>query len=399
MVVSQRAIRPGGLLTYRQRPWLSGAFRRRVVLAVLLAVWAARANNQSAPAWLIGPFSRPVDAPVILPNQASTFVDPIAHSPVHWEALHTFNPAATLAPDGSVAVLYRAEDSSGSMMVGGHTSRIGLATSQDGLHFSRRAAPVLFMDEDAQKGNEYPGGVEDPRMVQSPDGTYVLTYTQYARDRSFYDIGLATSRDLEHWTKYGPLFPGSSLGAETGKVYKSGAILTRLEDGRLAAAKVNGSFWMYWGEITIRLATSPDLIHWTPVLDPISKAPKVVLSRRPGLFDAGFPETGPPPVLTSAGIVMLYNAKNGTDELARGRDKTLGPGAYSVGEALFSASDPSRLLARTDTPVFRPERPFERTGQYAQGTTFAEGLVAFKDRWLLYYGTADSFVGVATAPR
>ncbi|QMV17751.1 hypothetical protein GOB94_02835 [Granulicella sp. 5B5] len=41
---------------------------------------------------------------------------------------------------------------------------------------------------------------------------------------------------------------------------------------------------------------------------------------------------------------------------------------------------------------------FERTGQYAAGTTFAEGLVPFNGRWFLYYGTEDSFVGVATAP-
>jgi predicted GH43/DUF377 family glycosyl hydrolase len=95
---------------------------------------------------------------------------------------------------------------------------------------------------------------------------------------------------------------------------------------------------------------------------------------------------------------MLYNAKNGADDTAGGRDRTVGPGAYSVGEALFDAHDPARLLARTDKPVFRPERPFERSGQYTQGTTFAEGLIAFHGQWLLYYGTADSFVGVATAP-
>jgi predicted GH43/DUF377 family glycosyl hydrolase len=378
----------------------------------LIALCCAGATVASAQnTWELGPFTRPVDAPVILPNPAATFVDPISHSTVHWEALHTFNPAAVLAPDGSIAVLYRAEDDSGTMSIGGHTSRLGLATSVDGLHFAARPAPVLFMDNDAQKRNESPGGVEDPRLVQAPDGTYIVTYTQYARDRATYTIGVATSRDLEHWTKFGPIFQDAEGGRYADLMYKSAGIVTELRDGRLVAAKIHGKFWMYWGEIQIRLATSEDLIHWTPVLDETTHAPKVLLAARPGHFDSGFPETGPPPVLTKDGIVMIYNAKNspgatpkkiGTpsavgenaEELG---DPSLGAGAYSVGEALFSADDPAKLLDRTQKPVFRPERTFERTGQYAAGTTFAEGLVARGGRWWLYYGTADSFVGVAVA--
>jgi len=37
------------------------------------------------------------------------------------------------------------------------------------------------------------------------------------------------------------------------------------------------------------------------------------------------------------------------------------------------------------------------SGQYAAGTTFAEGLVYYNQNWFLYYGTADSFVGVAVS--
>jgi predicted GH43/DUF377 family glycosyl hydrolase len=39
--------------------------------------------------------------------------------------------------------------------------------------------------------------------------------------------------------------------------------------------------------------------------------------------------------------------------------------------------------------------PHELTGQYKSGTTFAEGLVRYDSRWFLYYGTADSYVGLA----
>lgn len=123
-----------------------------------------------------------------------------------------------------------------------------------------------------------------------------------------------------------------------------------------------------------------------------------MLAPRPGHFDSGFPETGPPPVLTAKGIVMLYNAKNATHPPEGDGSTDLAAGTYSVGEALFAADDPSKMLDRTETPVFRPERPFERSGQYVDGTTFAEGLVRFAGKWFLYYGCADSLVGVATAP-
>ena len=150
---------------------------------------------------------------------------------------------------------------------------------------------------------------------------------------------------------------------------------------------------MYWGEGAIRLATSPDLIHWTPVEDS-SGNPVEVLTRRPGHFDSGFPETGPPPILTPVGIVMLYNGKND----ATHGDPALGASAYAAGEALFASDDPAKLLTRTDAPVLKPEQPFEKTGQYAAGTTFAEGLVRFHNRWFLYYGCADSAVGVVQTP-
>jgi len=184
-------------------------------------------------------------------------------------------------------------------------------------------------------------------------------------------------------------------GPYTSLMYKSGGIVTSLQHGRLIAAKINGKFWMYWGEIHIRLASSPDLVHWTPVEESAGQ-PTVLLERRPGLFDSEFPEVGPPPVLTSKGIIVLYNGKNGTAD--KDPDADLGPGAYAAGEALFQSTDPKHLVDRLKQPVLRPEKPFERSGQYAAGTTFAEGLVLFHKRWFLYYGCADSFVAVATAP-
>ena len=75
----------------------------------------------------------------------------------------------------------------------------------------------------------------------------------------------------------------------------------------------------------------------------------------------------------------------------------LGNRIYTGGQALFDPEKPWKLLDRTDQPFIQPELPFEKSGQYKDGTTFLEGLVYFQDDWYLYYGTADSMVGVVKA--
>lgn len=362
-----------------------------ISLVVLIAVGAfSTAQSSADKSWELGPFIHSAtDSPVISPNAASVFQDAIRNAPVHWEALHTFNPAAVVRGD-KVYVLYRAEDDSGEMLIGGHTSRLGLAVSTDGVHFTRQAEPVFFPAEDAQKSREWPGGVEDPRIVEAEDGTYVLTYTQWNRET--YSVGVATSTDLEHWTKHGPAFLNAKSGKYAALKYKSAGIVTSLRNGRLIATRIRGQYWMYWGEGSVHLATSPDLIQWTPMEDSTGKLIEV-LKPCPGHFDSGFPETGPPPVLTNQGIIVIYNGKNSPTE----GDPKLATNTYAAGEALFDSHDPERLLKRSDVPVLQPLLPFEKSGQYAAGTTFAEGLVYFHSHWFLYYGCADSLVGVVQA--
>ncbi len=328
--------------------------------------------------------------PILGPRPESTFTDPITGQLMHWEALHAFNPTA-IVRNGHLFVLYRAEDDSGTMNVGGHTSRLGLAESADGSTWTRLPAPVFYPDKDDQQDREWPGGTEDPRLVESEDGTYVLTYTQW--NHKSIQVGIATSRDLLHWNKQGPAF--GTTGPWATLHYKSAGIVTELKHGRLIAAKVDGHYLMYWGEGAIHLATSPDLVHWTPVEESDHK-PLVILKPRPLHFDSSFPEAGPPPILTKAGIVLLYNGRNAS--AGKPGDPNLGPSAYAAGEALFDRKDPTKLLAQTEDPVLQPEEPYEKTGQYAAGTTFAEGLVVFHKQWFLFYGCADSFVAYVTAP-
>jgi beta-1,2-mannosidase len=396
-------------------------------------------SNQANQAWMLGPFTRPENAqPLITARPESVFTDPILGKPVHWEALHTFNPAA-IVRDGKIYVIYRAEDDSGTMQIGMHTSRLGLAVSDDGLHFEREAAPVFYPAKDSEQAREWPGGTEDPRIVESPDGGYVMTYTQWNRET--YRVGIATSPDLHTWMKHGPAF---GMGKYAGLKYKSAGIVTecvtkgRCVAAKFATAKSGGRYWMYWGEGEIHLATSDDLVHWTP-MQGADGQPKVLMRARPGRFDSGLPEVGPPPVLTKYGIVLVYNGKNAAGDNGKNaagvegknaagangenaagansknaagvngknaagaegekgnvrRDPALAAETYSVGQAVFEPTDPAKLMARADTPFFQPKLPWEQSGQYAAGTTFAEGLVWFRNRWLLYYGCADSRVGVA----
>jgi len=318
---------------------------------------------------MFGPFVKPSQVnPVISPNPS-----------VSWEAYATFNPAAVVR-DGKIFVLYRAEDTSGVQQIGGHTSRLGLAESSDGLHFTRRALPVLYPDSDAQRQNEWPGGVEDPRIVESDDGRYILTYTQW--NRQVPRLAVATSRDLLSWSKHGPAFARAAGGKYLRSESKSGAILSRVEGDRLIATRVNGKYWMYFGVPELRIATSDNLLDWTPLEDGDGKA-IAVLSARPDHFDSWLVEAGPPALITSAGILVMYNAGS------------LPSRTYSAGQALFDARDPTRLIARSDSAFIKPTESYERTGQYTAGTTFVEGLVPFRGRWYLSYGTGDSRVGVA----
>jgi predicted GH43/DUF377 family glycosyl hydrolase len=125
------------------------------------------------------------------------------------------------------------------------------------------------------------------------------------------------------------------------------------------------------------LSRSKDLVHWTEATH------EPVLPRRAGKFDSRVVEPGPPPILTDAGIVLIYN----------GADDKL---VYRTGMAVFDREDPSKLLYRSEVPVFAPELPWEKAGQ-VPNVVFVEGMVRRDGRWMLYYGAADKFVGVAEA--
>lgn len=359
-----------------------------LLVAAMLVRHAAAQSTNTLPDWAMGGFVRPAGVnPVISPDSTSRFMCPMNERMTDWESNDTFNPAATIK-DGKIVVLYRAEDKAG-VAIGKRTSRIGYASSTDGVHFERRKTPVLFPDKDNQKGNEWPGGCEDPRVAVTEDGLYVILYTQWNQDKA--RIGVATSRDLIKWEKHGPAFKQAYNGKFNNIWTKSGSVLTKLANGKQVIAKVNGKYWLYFGEAHVNIATSTDLINWEPVVDQKGELVNLI-SPRKGYFDSNLTECGPPAILTDKGIVLLYNGKNDKGENG---DKRYTPNSYCAGQVLFDKNDPTKVLARLDVPFFRPMESFEKSGQYVAGTVFIEGMVYFKNKWLLYYGCADSRVGVA----
>ncbi len=297
--------------------------------------------------------------------------EPILRPAESWSELGLFNPAA-IAVDSKTVLLFRAQDRN-------HTSRIGYAESEDGIHFRVRPEPVLAPEAEY----EAQGGVEDPRVVRI-NGTYYLTYTGY--DLHTAQLCLATSTDLIHWKRQGVILPAYK-GTWNTQWTKSGAIVP---------VRINGKWWMYYlGTRTdadgkprdyIGIASSDDLRHWRDATD------RPVLDRRPGAFDSRVMEPGPPPFLTDAGILLLYN----------GADDKL---VYRPGWVLFDREDPRRVIARADHPFAMPTLKWEKTGN-VPNVIFLEGAVVSGNpsgyvagtlstdlKLTGYYGAADKYIG------
>jgi predicted GH43/DUF377 family glycosyl hydrolase len=334
--------------------------KHKIFLTILLAA-ASFCFATAAPKLPFGEWRRASETPILSPEGAG------------WESTGVFNPAVIVVPvprplsaspaellkSIKIVMLYRAQDAVG-------TSRIGYAESADGIHFTRRAEPVLSPETDYEKN----GGVEDPRLQKFGD-TYYLTYTGYNKKDA--QLCLATSKDLIHWERKGVILPA----------YKDNWNVAWTKSGAIVPEKIDGKYWMYWlGTAADKtdqmgLSYSDDLLHWTEA----TQTP--VLPRRPGKFDSRVVEPGPPPILMSEGIVLVYN----------GADDKL---VYRTGVAVFDRADPRKLISRTDEPVFSPEKEWEKVGQ-VPNVVFVEGMVKWGGKLLFYYGGADKFVGVAEA--
>jgi len=300
----------------------------------------------------------PVDFPFgpFRPSERNPLLRPGRHG---WESHNVYNPAAIVV-GGRVALVYRAHADD-------IVSSLGLAWSEDGFEFATEPEPVLTPEHEWERY-----GCEDPRVVEI-DGTFYLTYTGW--DRHTARLCLATSPDLRSWTKHGPIVPGINTfrgvretpGPEWSK---GGVILPEQIDGR----------WLMWfGEGNVHLATSTDLLHWTASDEP-------VLRPEPGTFMGDLVETGPQPVRTRTGhILLMHNSAILLEGGVR----------YSCGQVLIDPARPDTVVAKLTEPWLEPSSHEERFG-LVDNVTFVEGLVHHRGTWFAYYGQSDTTIGVAT---
>lgn len=376
---------------------------RSLVLYILLILfWGCQdkkpkndQNKISKSNWAFPHFSK-VDSlnPILRPSPLLEFTDPISRNTIKWEERNVLNPTALVKND-TVFLLYRAQDENG-------TSRIGLAHSTDGLHFIKHASPIFYPNNDQMLNYEwnfkkslkpykdslklkgtYFDGTEDPRIIESEDGEYIMTYTSY--DGKTARLCLATSKDLKNWTKHGLV-----LKEEKDTWSKSGAIVGELVNDKIIAKKIKGEYWMYFGDTNLFMASSNDLIDWKIARSEESGKMISVLHPRPGYFDSRLVEPGPYALLKEEGILLIYNGSNAQNY----SDNEIPKFTYAAGQALFDKEIPYKLINRTDDYFIHPDKDYEKIGEVNE-VCFVEGLVFYKNKWFLYYGTADSKIAVA----
>jgi predicted GH43/DUF377 family glycosyl hydrolase len=361
--------------------------------------------------WMLYPVTKHDELYPILKSDTVSFFCPVTKQMVKWQETYVFNPA-TVVKDNKVYMIFRGEDNIGQY---GGTSRLGLAVSEDGLNFKKYSYPILYPDNDSLLQYEKDGGIEDPRITESEDGTYILTYTAF--NGRLARLCIATSKDLVKWEKHGLAFGKAGNGNYTGMWSKSGSIISKRIGDQIIATKINGKYWMYWGETDIYLATSDNLIDWEPVLkeektgkvflgydketrnyDIHFDAPKLyfktAVSIREGRFDSQLVEPGPPALLTNKGIFFIYNGCNSPEN----GDKALVPYEYSVGQVMFDSKDPSSIINRCETYFIRAEHKNEITGQMSN-TAFVEAMVHFREKWYIYYVMGEAGIGVITSDK
>lgn len=283
-----------------------------------------------------------------------------------WQANGVFNPAA-IYEDGLVHILYRAQSRDG-------TSTFGYASSRDGFHIDENLDyPVYIPRENFEKKPYAQGnsGCEDPRITKIGDKFYV-TYTAYNGlgpprvAMSYIDISDFLQK---RWT-WSPPKLISLPGVDD-------------KDACIVENKHKGNY--------ILLHRLGDAI-WIDIADNLEfgenryLAGNVLAYPRSDKWDNIKLGISGPPFETKEGWVLLYH----------GVSSYMGS-TYKVGAMLLDLNDPTKILARTDYPIFEPEMPYELEGQ-VPNVVFPCGQVIIDGLLFVYYGGADKVTGVATVP-
>ena len=270
-----------------------------------------------------------------------------------------FNPGAAQV-GAETLLLVRVEDLRG-------ISQLHVARSVDGVTEWRfDPAPLLASEPDRHPEEIW--GCEDPRLTWLPErAEWAITYTAYSRLGPL--VSLATTTDFRSVRRLGPVMPPED---------KDAALFSRRLAGRWAMihrpTPLRGGAHMW-------ISYSPDLRHWGDH--------GLLLEARDGAWwDAGKIGLGPPPIETPDGWLVLYH----------GAHLTAGGPIYRVGFALLDLEDPTIVLRRSNGWAFGPREPYERDGD-VDHVVFPCGWIVdeLRDEVRMYYGAADTRIGLATA--
>ncbi|MFW5787728.1 MAG: glycosidase [Halanaerobiales bacterium] len=270
---------------------------------------------------------------------------------VDWEKDAVFN-SGVYYEKGTFYLLYRAvahrEDDP-------NRSSIGYAWSEDGINFKRKDQPVLRPGVVAEESQ----GVEDPRITKIDD-KYHMFYTAYDNEKA--RIARAESENLLDWERRGIVFPWGQFGDN--------------KDAALFSEKINDRYVLLHRPVPdIYLSFSDDLENWTDhqcIMEPTFDWE----SKKIG--------TGAQPIKTEAGWLLVYH---GVD-----RDSV-----YRLGIALLDLENPSQVIKRQSEPILEPETEWELQGD-VNNVVFTCGAVLVDGQLWVYYGGADTVIGLARAP-
>lgn len=320
-----------------------------------------------------------------------------------------FNPAAVRGRDGQLYLFPR-------LVARGNYSRIGIAR----VLFDERgdAIGVERMGIALAPATDYEvsrsgGGCEDPRVTFfEPLQLYVMTYTALSEHGP--RIAIAVSEDLLHWRRLGlakfgaykgisfdgiddkdasifPLqIPGPFGQPAIAMLHRPLFVGTRPEE-KLCRPKTQAhdldreSIWISYCHLTGG-AESPRLSTFAShhrLASPVAHWEQLKIGG------------GPPPILCRHGWLVLYH---GVHELPDNTN-VVPQMSYSAGVMVLSKEHPTRILYRSEEPLFVPEGPLERYGT-VDNVVFPTGIdrrddLGAPDRFDVYYGMADERVGVA----
>jgi predicted GH43/DUF377 family glycosyl hydrolase len=265
---------------------------------------------------------------------------------VAWEHGAVFN-CAVVYDAGVYHMYYRA-------VVPPNRSKIGYAHSTDGINFTRRPDPLLVPETPEESV-----GVEDPRVTRIDD-TWYMHYTAW-NEREV-QVGMATSPDLLNWTKRGISVPYSFAGHN--------------KDVVLFPRRFNGRYCMlHRPEPDMYIAYSRDLFHW--------EDSKFVMGPLANGWEDMKVGAGAPPIETPAGWLCITHS---VDAERR----------YRLAVVVLDLDDPSKIVYRQAEPILEPELDWELHGD-VPNVVFTCGAVLRGTELLVYYGGADTVIGLASA--